>query len=154
MHGLKSESCLRAHDECGIRFERQFSRPKCPQNLERSSFDITLVGTAGPQPTNFEPLPTRLPTLPKNNCIVQKPSAQTSPTFPSPSSTTKPTTKTQPQAPQKREIMRGFAHCNKRVLHPTHITTITSIQLSKIESQHPTHMSKFHIQNFVTYEQN
>lgn len=72
MHGLKSESCLRAHDECGIRFERQSSRPKCPQNSERSSFDITLVGTADPQPTNFEPLPTRLPTLPKKNLHCAK----------------------------------------------------------------------------------
>ncbi len=34
------------------------------------------------------------PTLPKTNCIVQKPSSQTSPTFPSPSSTTKTTTTT------------------------------------------------------------
>jgi hypothetical protein len=33
-------------------------------HLERSSFDITVVGTADPQPTKFEPLPTRLTTEP------------------------------------------------------------------------------------------
>jgi hypothetical protein len=29
-------------------------------NLERSSFEISVLGTADPEPTNLEPLPTRL----------------------------------------------------------------------------------------------
>jgi hypothetical protein len=59
-----------------------------------------------------------------------------------------------PSHPKTKEFTKGLAHFNKGVLHPTHTTTITPTKISNVQSQHPTHVSKFHIQNLSTYEQN
>jgi len=60
-------------------------------HLERSSFDITVVGTADPQPTKFEPLPTRLH-CPKQIAFCKKHQRKPHPPFLLPSSTTTTTT--------------------------------------------------------------
>jgi hypothetical protein len=85
--------------------------------LERSSFDITVVGTGDPQPTNFEPLQTRLHCQ-KNFALCKKISANLTHLSVSLLNNNN-NNETQPQAPQKREIIQAHKTTKYLMTEPT-----------------------------------
>jgi hypothetical protein len=86
-------------------------------NLERSSFDITVVGTGDPQPTNFEPLPSRLHCQKKLHCAKNISANLTHVSVSLLNNNNN--NETQPQAPQKREIIQAHKTTKYLMTEPT-----------------------------------
>jgi hypothetical protein len=128
MLGLKSESCLRAHDECGSRFERQSSRPKCPQTWRGHR----LISQSSAQVIHNQPTLS----LCKHAYIAQKnlncaKNISANLTHLSVSLLNSNNNETQPQAPQKREIMQAHKTTKYLMTEPTNAVAASELLLAE-----------------------